>query len=35
MLQLKALIALFIGRITGNSYLKQTYEEAYRIAQMD
>ncbi len=35
MLQLKALVSLAIGILTGNNYLKTTYAEAYRIAQMD
>ena len=35
MLQLKALIALWIGKITRNSYLINTYEQAYKIAAMD
>lgn len=35
MLQLKAVIALSIGIITGNNYLKQTYAEAFRITKMD
>lgn len=35
MLQLKAQIALLMGKITGNTYLKTTYEQAYKIASMD
>lgn len=35
MLQLKAVVSLFIGRLTGNSYLVKTYEHAYKIASMD
>ncbi|CAN5181052.1 glycosyltransferase family 2 protein [soil metagenome] len=35
MLQLKALIALWIGKITHNTYLINTYEQAYKIASMD
>lgn len=34
MLQLKALTAYIIGRLTGNEYLIKTYEEAYSIAKM-
>lgn len=34
MLQLKALTAYIIGRISGNEYLIKTYEEAYSIAKM-
>ncbi len=34
MLQLKAVIAYAIGVVTGNDYLKKTYGEAIRIAQM-
>ncbi|MDO8497883.1 MAG: glycosyltransferase family 2 protein [bacterium] len=34
MLQLKALVALVIGRLLRNKYLIQTYEEAFRIARM-
>lgn len=34
MLQLKALTAYIIGRISGNEYLIKTYEEAYCIAKM-
>lgn len=34
MLQLKALTAYIIGRITGNQYLIKTYEEAYSISKM-
>ncbi|NTU73042.1 glycosyltransferase family 2 protein [Candidatus Roizmanbacteria bacterium] len=35
MLQFKALSAIAIGRILRNAYLINTYEKAYRIAQMD
>lgn len=35
MLQLKALISLTIGKLTGKEYLIQTYEKAYKIASMD
>jgi GT2 family glycosyltransferase len=35
MLQLKALISLAIGKVTGREYLIQTYEKAYKIASMD
>ncbi len=35
MLQLKALISLTIGKLTGKEYLIQTYEKAYKIATMD
>jgi GT2 family glycosyltransferase len=35
MLQLKAAVSLFIGRLTGNTYLIRTYEKAYKIASMD
>jgi len=35
MLRIKAGVALVIGHLTGNTYLKQTYAEAYRITQMD
>lgn len=31
LLKCKALIAIGIGRITGSGYLRQTYEEAYRL----
>ncbi len=34
MLKTKALAALAIGRLTGNSYLINTYEKAYKIASM-
>lgn len=34
MLQLKAAVSVFIGRLTGNAYLIQTYENAYKIASM-
>lgn len=34
MLQLKALISVVIGRLTGNTYLIKTYEQAYRISRM-
>ncbi|HRN70732.1 MAG TPA: glycosyltransferase family 2 protein [Candidatus Woesebacteria bacterium] len=34
MLQLKALVSLAIGRITGKEYLIKTYEKAYHIASM-
>ncbi|HLD26724.1 MAG TPA: glycosyltransferase family 2 protein [Patescibacteria group bacterium] len=33
MLQLKALVAIWIGRLTRNKYLIDTYEKAYHIAQ--
>lgn len=33
LLQLKALVALAIGKITGNDYLKNTYEKALAITQ--
>ncbi len=35
MLKLKALIAIGIGKLTGNSYLLETYEKAYQMAEMD
>ncbi len=35
MLQLKSIVALLIGKVTRNKYLTQTYEEAFRLAQMD
>jgi GT2 family glycosyltransferase len=35
MLQLKSLIALMVGKITGNSYLINTYGKALKIASMD
>ena len=35
MLQLKAVVSVFIGRLTGNPYLIKTYENAYKIASMD
>lgn len=35
MLQLKALSAYLLGRATGNQYLIKTYEEAYRLVNMD
>lgn len=35
MLQLKAQIALIMGKITHNTYLITTYEQAYKIASMD
>jgi N-acetylglucosaminyl-diphospho-decaprenol L-rhamnosyltransferase len=35
MLQLKALLSLFIGKLTKNKYLIQTYGQAYQIASMD
>ncbi|KKQ01887.1 MAG: Glycosyltransferase/rhamnosyltransferase [Candidatus Roizmanbacteria bacterium GW2011_GWA2_36_23] len=34
MLKLKSLIALMIGKITGNQYLLKTYEEAYKLARL-
>lgn len=34
-LKIKALVALTIGRVTGNQYLINTYENAYKIAAMD
>ncbi len=34
MLQLKAVVSVFIGRLTGNAYLIKTYENAYKIAAM-
>ncbi|MCL4378423.1 MAG: glycosyltransferase family 2 protein [Actinobacteria bacterium] len=34
MLKLKALVGFSIGYITGNLYLKETYEKAYKIAKM-
>lgn len=34
MLQLKALVSIIIGYITGSDYLKKTYGEAYSIAKM-
>jgi len=34
MLQLKASLALTVGRLTKNSYLVKTYEHAYKITQM-
>lgn len=34
MLQLKALVSLLVGRLTGKEYLIQTYEKAYKIASM-
>lgn len=34
MLQLKALVSIIIGYITGSTYLKKTYGEAYSIAKM-
>lgn len=34
MLQLKSLVAIGIGKITGNRYLIETYEKAYKLAQM-
>jgi GT2 family glycosyltransferase len=34
MLQLKALVSLAVGKITGNEYLTRTYAEAYRLARM-
>ena len=34
MLQLKALLALTVGRLTKNSYLVKTYEHAYKITEM-
>lgn len=33
LLKLKALISLSVGKLTNNSYLKQTYEKAYRITE--
>ena len=33
MLQLKAISSLFIGKLTGNDYLVETYRQAYEIAQ--
>jgi GT2 family glycosyltransferase len=35
MLQLKALISLLIGKVTGKEYLINTYEQAFKIASMD
>jgi len=35
MLQLKALIAIWIGKLTKNQYLTETYAKALKIAQMD
>ncbi|MCX7996726.1 MAG: glycosyltransferase family 2 protein [Patescibacteria group bacterium] len=35
MLQLKSLLGWGIGFLTGNTYLKKTYEEAFRITRMD
>lgn len=35
MLQLKSVISIMIGKITGNSYLIDTYKEAYEIAKKD
>ncbi len=35
MLQLKAQIALWAGKLTRNTYLISTYEQAYKIATMD
>lgn len=35
MLQLKAYVALFIGKITRNTYLIHTYEQALKLTQMD
>lgn len=35
MLKLKALISIFIGKITKNQYLTETYGKAYSIASMD
>ncbi len=34
MLQLKALVGIFLGRVLNNYYLTNTYEEAFKIAQM-
>ena len=34
MLQLKALLALTVGRLTKNTYLVKTYEHAYKITKM-
>lgn len=34
-LKIKAIVALTIGRVTGNLYLINTYEKAYKIAAMD
>jgi len=33
-LKLKAIIALTVGRITGNKYLDETYEKAYQMVKM-
>lgn len=33
MLQLKAVVSLVIGYVTNNSYLKKTYEEAFKLAR--
>ena len=35
MLQLKALIAIWIGKLTQNQYLTETYAKAYTLAQVD
>ncbi len=35
MLKFKALVGLTIGKIANNKYLKETYEEAYKISNMD
>jgi GT2 family glycosyltransferase len=35
MLQLKSLIAIAIGKLTNNSYLVSTYEEATKLVSMD
>jgi hypothetical protein len=35
MLKLKALIAIFLGRITKNQYLIDTYEKAYQLVKVD
>jgi GT2 family glycosyltransferase len=34
MLQLKALISVLIGKLTGKKYLIETYEKAYKMASM-
>lgn len=34
MLQLKALVSILIGKMTGNKYLLETYEKAYHIASV-
>ncbi len=35
LLQLKALLAIALGKLKGSTYLVETYEQAYRIASMD